>query len=284
MWENTDVKFLQRWQTLLRCRGFSYNPRFGGEGTGGPLLPHARSSCKWQWPSRWRPWGASWWEAPQPDWSWQAGSKACWGSRSTEGAQREKRRACCDRRTSPSLQLMLKTLDSRQKNNPKLHIKLCKRSTNQFIQLKHRLPCTGPLFNPFCAGGGARRNMSHHVKALQANCSSPRLVHEPEGAGVSGRTSLTSTKLTNHRRLLDESPWNHYFHWLSRNTGQVYTLKFSKSSQWISFHTNATFGNRTKDFIWGKTVFTVHLNVLVKRFKMNRRKTVKPWNHHAFHP
>lgn len=56
---------------------------------------------------------------------------------------------------------------------PKTPTKALQRNTDWIVQLRDRLPCPGPLFNPFCAGGGARRNMSRHVKALQADCSSP---------------------------------------------------------------------------------------------------------------
>lgn len=38
---------------------------------------------------------------------------------------------------------------------------------------------------------------------------SHRPVHKSQGAGVSGQTTLTSTKLANRRVLLDESPWKH---------------------------------------------------------------------------
>lgn len=64
------------------------------------------------------------------------------------------------------------------------------------------------IFNSSCAGGSTQE----HVPSCQ---------NLTWRAGVLGRSSLTSTKLTNCRLLLDESLWKHYFHWFCRNTGPV---------------------------------------------------------------
>lgn len=130
----------------------------------------------------------------------------------------------------------LKTSACLHKNHPKLHRKL-----SDWTQPQDNWP--GPGWGPLLtswAGGRTRRNMSRHVKAPQG------------GRGVSGRSSLTSAKLSNCWLLLDESPWKHHFHWFLRNTGRVWNFKFSKWSRWIGFHRNATL-RKERIFLFIKT-------------------------------